>query len=190
MCAFRPPSKNTRYSPGRIDLSPVLIGKDGQNWPIIPIEGVNRGVGMHRRALCAYPVPDALTERSPAADVAELADALDLGSSGATRAGSIPVIRIEPCTLRHRSKTPRTCVQHVFWAFWVVAETGSAAYEHPVTGIRLRRGPRRRTHRRSRTGRLGSGPRSDRRLRRGPRTPRHRRSPACPSARPSPRRCS
>lgn len=30
----------------------------------------------------------------PVADVAELADALDLGSSGATRAGSIPVIRI------------------------------------------------------------------------------------------------
>ena len=29
------------------------------------------------------------------ADVAELADALDLGSSGATRAGSIPVIRID-----------------------------------------------------------------------------------------------
>ena len=29
-----------------------------------------------------------------AADVAELADALDLGSSGVTRAGSIPVIRI------------------------------------------------------------------------------------------------
>lgn len=29
------------------------------------------------------------------ADVAELADAQDLGSCGATRAGSIPVIRIE-----------------------------------------------------------------------------------------------
>ena len=30
-----------------------------------------------------------------AAGVAELADALDLGSSGATRAGSIPVARID-----------------------------------------------------------------------------------------------
>ena len=43
-----------------------------------------------------------------AADVAELADALDLGSSGATRAGSIPVIRID-----HR-KTPGTRVPGVF----------------------------------------------------------------------------
>jgi hypothetical protein len=34
-----------------------------------------------------------MTTRSPDAKVAELADALDLGSSGATRAGSIPAFR-------------------------------------------------------------------------------------------------
>lgn len=36
---------------------------------------------------------------SAPADMAELADALDLGSSGATRAGSIPVIRTKQSLL-------------------------------------------------------------------------------------------
>lgn len=40
------------------------------------------------------------------ADMAELADALDLGSSGATRAGSSPVIRIK-CEIENR-----------FWVFY------------------------------------------------------------------------
>ena len=48
------------------------------------------------------------------ADVAELADALDLGSSGATRAGSIPVIRIQAQALEAQStptENARTCFE-------------------------------------------------------------------------------
>ena len=77
------------------EVSSALIGKDGEYAPIIPIGAMDR----------ARPGPSALGVRMvhPArsgpipilcADVAELVDALDLGSSGATRAGSIPVIRI------------------------------------------------------------------------------------------------
>jgi hypothetical protein len=49
-----------------------------------------------------------MATRSPDAKVAELADALDLGSSGVTRAGSIPAFRTI-CAVRP-GNIPSACI--------------------------------------------------------------------------------